>query len=109
MTYTESEEEKQTERGHTQREDTKIEGTAQGRDYTDREKGKQEEKTTRKGDYAEKKERTYMESLEKTQKGDYIERGLHGEGRGIQTEMEHTQRRSNHGVETKQRGDYKER
>jgi len=97
------------ERGHTQRENTKIEGTAQGRDYTDGEKEKQKEKTTRKRDYAGKKERTYMKSLEKTQRGDYIERGLHGERRAVNTEMEHTQRRSKHGVETKQRGDYKER
>lgn len=66
-------------------------------------------------------EEIYTESLEQTRKGDYIDRGLHGEGRGIYTERRlyrkgTTRRRERdlHGdgiyTETEQarRGDYRE-
>lgn len=45
-----------------------------------------------------------MESLEQTRRGDYIERGLHGEGGRTYTEMEYIRRRNKHGDETTQRG-----
>lgn len=45
-------------------------------------------------------EEIYTESPEQTRRGDYIERGLHREGRGIYTEMEYIQGRSKHGEKT---------
>ncbi len=71
------------EKGHIRRVETHIEGDTHG-------------------------EGTFTESLEETRRGDYTERGLHGEGRGTQGDGKNTERRL-HREGTTWRRDYMER
>ena len=75
------------ERRDTQQGYTHIKETTQGKNYTERGKGKHRERRLN-GEEREdiQREEIYTESLEKTRRGDYIEGGLHGKGRGICTE-----------------------